>query len=200
MEQIKKYLLSKNGILFIVWGWVWFAGYLIEYIVGSLQFSFHLEQLKHILSIVLPVLGFAFTALYVYWLYKVDFTADYRLLIIVWLGVIVAQILTNLIQFNILHKIIFQLQHPVFMLLTAAGILITGYILKYKLIISGGIIFGGLAYLCSYFDLHEQLLIESIAWLIAFVIPGHIIALNSTNVNKRFIQDKNKNGSQQNRT
>lgn len=196
MEQIKKYLLRKNGILFIVWGWVWFAGYFIEYSVDSLQFSFQLEQLKHVLSIVLPLLGFSFTALYVYWLYKVEFTADYWLLIIVWLVVIVAQVLTNLILFNILHKIIFQLQHPIFMLLVAAGILITGYILKYKLVISGGIIFGGLAYLCSYFELHEQILIESIAWLIAFVIPGHIIAMNSTNDNTRFIQDKNQNEKQ----
>jgi len=196
LEQIKKYLLRKNGILFIVWGWVGFAGYLIEYSVDSLQFSFQLEQLKHVLSIGLPVLGFSFTALYVYWLYKVEFAADYRLLIIVWLVVIVAQVLTNLILFNILHKIIFQLQHPIFMLLVAAGILITGYILKYKLVISGGIFFGGLAYLCSYFELHEQILIESIAWLIAFVIPGHIIAMNSTNDNTRFIQDKNQNEKQ----
>jgi len=177
MEQIKEYLLSKNGYLFIIWGWIWFAGYLIEYIVGSLPFSFQLEQLKHALSIALPVLGFGFTALYVYWLYKTGSTINYRLLIIVWLAVIVVQVLINLIQFNILHKIIFQLQHPIFMLVIAAGIMITGYILKYKLIISGGIIFGGLAYLCSYFDLHEQLLIESIAWLIAFVIPGHLIAM-----------------------
>ncbi len=177
MEKIKQYLLSKNGILFILWGWIWLIVYLSEYIVGSLQFSFHLEQFKHVLSISLPVLGFGFTVLYIYWFYKIEFTANYRLVIIVWLSVLVTQILINLIQFNILHKIIFQLQHPIFMVVIAAGILITGYVLKYKLIISGGIIFAGLALLCSYFNLHEQLLIEAIAWLIAFIIPGHIIAL-----------------------
>jgi hypothetical protein len=176
MEQIKQYLLSKNGILFIAWGWIWFIGYLSEYIVGSLQFSFQLEQFKHVLSISLPVLGFGFTALYIYWLYKIEFTANYRLVIIVWLSVLVAQILINLIQFNILHKIIFQLQHPIFMLALASGIVITGFILKYKLILIGGIIFAGLAFLSSYFNLHEQLLIEAIAWLVAFIIPGHILA------------------------
>lgn len=177
MDEIRQYLLSKKGILFIVWGWIWFISYLIEFIVGSLQFSFQLEQFKHVLSISLPVLGLGFTALYIYWLYKIEFTDNYRLLIIVWLSVLIAQILINLIQFNILHKIIFQLQHPIFMVVIAAGILITGHILKYKLIIAGGILFAGSALLCSYFNLHQQLLIEAFAWLIAFIIPGHIIAL-----------------------
>jgi hypothetical protein len=163
-------------MLFIVWGWILFVGYLVEYLVGSMFFSLQLLQLKHVLSIALPVLGFGFTALYVYWLFGLGFTTNYRLIVIVWTSVLIAQFLINLIQFNILHKIIFQLQHPIFMLVIASGIGITGYILKYRLIIAGGIIFAGLAYLCSFFDLHIQLLIESVAWFIAFVIPGHSIA------------------------
>lgn len=177
MDQIREYLLHKNGILFVVWGWILFISYLFEYVVGSLPFSYQLEQLKHILSIALPLLGFGFTALYVYWLYQIETVINFRLIIIVWASVFIAMVLINLIQFNILHKIIFQLQHPIFMVVIAAGIMSTGYILKYNLILFGGIIFGGLAFLCSYFNLHEQLLIEAVAWLIAFILPGQIIAL-----------------------
>jgi len=43
------------------------------------------------------------------------------------------------------------------------------------MIIAGGIIFGLMAYLASFFSLHQQLLIEAIAWVIGFIIPGHIL-------------------------
>jgi hypothetical protein len=66
------------------------------------------------------------------------------------------------------------------MICTAVAITVTGSILRYKSIITGGIIFGALAYLGSYFNLHEQLLIESLAWLFAFIIPGHMLYAKKT--------------------
>ena len=61
------------------------------------------------------------------------------------------------------------------MTVMALATFITGGILRYKLIIIGGIIFAILAYICSYINLQLQLLIEALAWLIAFIIPGHIL-------------------------
>jgi branched-subunit amino acid ABC-type transport system permease component len=84
-------------------------------------------------------------------------------------------ILINLIQFNVMHKIVFDMQHALFMVVTAFAIVITGGILRYKMITAGGILFAAMAYLSSYFTLNEQLLVESIAWFIAFVIPGHVL-------------------------
>jgi branched-subunit amino acid ABC-type transport system permease component len=83
--------------------------------------------------------------------------------------------LINLIQFNILDKIIFELQHPVFMVFIAFATVITGGILRYRMMIVGGIVFGLLAYGCSYLPIIDQLLVEAIAWLIAFIIPGHLL-------------------------
>ena len=80
-----------------------------------------------------------------------------------------------MIQFNVLGSINFELQHPIFMVLMAFAITSTSGILRYKLIIFGGVLFGLLALTASYFKLQEQLLIESIAWVIAFVIPGHLL-------------------------
>jgi branched-subunit amino acid ABC-type transport system permease component len=84
-------------------------------------------------------------------------------------------VLINLIQFNVLHKINFELQHPLFMVIMAFATVITGGILRYKLVTIGGIIFGLIALLSSYVTLPYQLLLESFAWLIAFVIPGHYL-------------------------
>jgi hypothetical protein len=93
----------------------------------------------------------------------------------IWFSLIISLVLINLIQFNVLHKINFELQHPLFMVVIAFAIVATGGILRYRLIIAGGIVFGLLAYLCSYLTLPQQMLIEAIAWAIAFVIPGHIL-------------------------
>ncbi len=61
------------------------------------------------------------------------------------------------------------------MVMIAFALTATGGILRYKLVIIGGIIFGGLALLASFFSLQEQLLIEAIGWMVAFIIPGHIL-------------------------
>ena len=68
-----------------------------------------------------------------------------------------------------------ELQHPIFMMFIAFATVITGGILRYNLIIIGGILFGILAYACSFFRLPEQMLFEAVAWLVAFIIPGHFL-------------------------
>jgi hypothetical protein len=51
----------------------------------------------------------------------------------------------------------------------------TGVILRYPFVLVGGVIFGVLALTASSLELPEQLLIESLAWFVAFVIPGHLL-------------------------
>ena len=68
-----------------------------------------------------------------------------------------------------------ELQHPVFMILIAFAIVVTGLLLRYLPVLAGGIIFALLGFACSYLGLQDQWLAEALAWLIAFVIPGHIV-------------------------
>jgi uncharacterized membrane protein YGL010W len=60
------------------------------------------------------------------------------------------------------------------MLFIAFAIVVSGGILRHKIILAGGIIFAALALASSFFPLDDQLLVESIGWLVAFIIPGHI--------------------------
>ncbi len=48
------------------------------------------------------------------------------------------------------------LQHPIFMVFMAFAVVVTGGILRYKLIILGGDVFGILAYICSYLSIRES--------------------------------------------
>jgi hypothetical protein len=173
--QFIRNLTNKKGILFIIWGWLSFISYLLIYISGSIQYSILLAQVSQIFSIALPVLGLIFTILYVIILNQSRTGNSIIIVLYIWGSTIAGMVFINLIQFNINHLINFQLQHPIFMVLIAIATVLTGVVLSYKYVIAGGIAFGIMAYLCSYFNMHEQLLIESIAWVTAFIIPGHML-------------------------
>lgn len=176
MIQVSQNKLKNDGILFILWGWIFFINYFfLNYLTGVLHTTNQIMQLVRPLRVILPIIGFAYTLYYILKQRKKVQTYIGVSLRYVWISLFVSLVLVNLIQFNVLQSINFELQHPIFMVLMAFAITITGGILRYNLIIAGGIVFAVLAYVASHFLIQEQLLIESIAWLIAFIIPGHIL-------------------------
>jgi hypothetical protein len=166
--------INSHGILFIFWGWINFIGFFAEYLTGIIVLNAQALQFERSARIVLPLLGLVFTIIYAILHREKANTYISVTLRYVWISVFMCLILTNIIQFNVLRQVYFSLQHPIFMLFIAFAIVVSGGILRHKIIITGGIIFGALALVSSIFPLKDQLLIESIGWLIAFIIPGHI--------------------------
>jgi hypothetical protein len=119
------------------------------------------------------VFALAFTVYYIFRKSKKVTTYIGIALRYVWISLIVCLSLVNMIIFNVIHEFNAALQHPILMVFMAFAVVITGAILRYKLIILGGAVFGLLAYICTYFSIENQMLIEAVAWLIAFIIPGH---------------------------
>jgi hypothetical protein len=175
MIQVSKKNIRNNSILFILWGWLLFLGYLVNYLQSQLIMTYTIKKITGYAGYVLAFCVLAFTLYYIIRQYKKVQTYIGTSLRWVWISLVFCLVMINLIQFNVLHKITFELQHPIFMVFIAFAIVVTGGILRYRLIIAGGILFGLLAYLCSYLPLQQQILVEAIAWLIAFVIPGHIL-------------------------
>ena len=175
MIKVSQKKLKNDGILFIIWGWAMFITYINSYLLYNIVLIYPYHEILSKLNIILGLLALGFT---VYYIYKQNTKVQTYIgisLRYVWISLIISLILINLIQYNVLHEIKFELQHPIFMTVIALATVITGGILRYKLIIIGGIIFAILAYICSYINLQLQLLIEALAWLIAFIIPGHIL-------------------------
>jgi hypothetical protein len=137
--------------------------------------TYQITLFKGYTTIVLAVFGLGFSIIYIYRKSRKASTYIGISLRYVWVSMFAGMVLINLIQANVLHKITFELQLPIFMVLVSFALVVTGGILRYKMIIAGGIIFGLMAYLASFFSLHQQLLIEAIAWVIGFIIPGHIL-------------------------
>jgi len=178
MIQVSKNKLRRDGILFIVWGWVLFFVSISGYIERSFALSFSVHKVLNLMGVVFPLLAALFSIYYIVKQRKKVQTYIGTSLRYVWISFFISMVLVNLIQFNVLHSINFELQHPIFMVLMAFAVTITGCILRYRLIIAGGVIFGILSLAASYLKLPEQLLLESAAWVIAFIIPGHILYAN----------------------
>jgi hypothetical protein len=175
MIQVSQKKLKNDGILFILWGWISFLTYMLEFVVQSVPHTYQITLFKGYTTIVLAVFGLGFSIIYIYRKSRKASTYIGISLRYVWVSMFAGMVLINLIQANVLHKITFELQLPIFMVLVSFALVVTGGILRYKMIIAGGIIFGLMAYLASFFSLHQQLLIEAIAWVIGFIIPGHIL-------------------------
>jgi len=178
MIQLSQRKIKNDGILLIVWGYAASLPSLIRYFKEILFLPNRVMFLLKFVDPVLPLLALAFTIYYILKEREKVTTYIGASLRYVWIALFGSMVLTNLILYNVTHEVNFTLQHPLFMVLTAFAILVTGVILRYKLIILGGIVFGILAYIASFLILHDQLLLDGIGWFLALVIPGHIMYLN----------------------
>ena len=175
MIQVSRKKIGGDGILFIVWGWIMFIHYLILYAVRAFLLTYRLtKNLNFVVGILIPV-GLGATIYYLYKQHKKTQTYIGISLRYIWLSMFVCLMLINLIQYNVLQEINFELQHPIFMVVIAFAIIATGAIIRHKMIIAGGILFGVSAYIASFLDLPHQLLIGAFAWLVTFAIPGHVL-------------------------
>ncbi|MGE5861329.1 MAG: hypothetical protein ACM34J_12285 [Ignavibacteria bacterium] len=175
MIEVSQKKLKNDGILFILWGWVMFYICFTSFVFKITKISWEVQNIFGLAGIVLLILNIILSVYYIFKKRKKVQTYIGISLKYVWFSMIATLIITYLIQFNILHSIKFELQHALFMIIVAFATVTTGGILRHKLIITGGILFGIFALLSTYVPSEYQFLIEAIAWLIAFVIPGHIL-------------------------
>lgn len=175
MIQLSKKKIRNDGILLIVWGYAASLPSLISYFKEILFLPNRMMFLLKFVDPVLPLLALAFTIYYILNERKKVTTYIGASLRYVWISLFGCMVLTNLILNNVTHEVNFTLQHPLFMVLTAFAILVTGVILRYKPVILGGVVFGILAYFASLLLLHDQFLLDGIGWFLALAIPGHIL-------------------------
>jgi hypothetical protein len=178
MIQVSQKKLKNDGILFILWGWLMFYNYISIFILEKIIITYQIKKILDYFGTVIGISAIAFSIYYILKQRKKVQTYIGISLRYIWISLVVCLSLTNMIIFNVIHKAYFELQHPIFMMFIAFATVTTGGIIRYKLIIFGGVIFGILAYSCSFFNLQVQMLFEAAAWLIAFIIPGHILYLN----------------------
>ncbi len=175
MIQVSRKKIRNDGILLIVWGYAGSLPDLIRYFREMLFLPNRVVYLLKFADPVLPVLALLFTIYYILNERKKVVTYIGASLRYVWFSLFGSMVLVNLILHNVTHEVNFNLQHPIFMVLTAFSILVTGVILRYKPIVWGGVIFGILAYCASFLPLIDQMLLNGVGWFLALAVPGHIL-------------------------
>ncbi|GET22701.1 hypothetical protein [Prolixibacter denitrificans] len=173
LSRLIQHFVFRPGALLILWGWVMFYSYAMNYLTQKILMASRTQSLLGNLGIVLGAVAFIITIFYL--LRQAKPVAKQEIYIrYVWVSLLVSLVLINLIQYNVLQQINFELQHPIYMVVIAFAIVVSGGILRYPFLLAGGIIFGILAYVASLLSLTDQLLMEAIGWLVAFILPGHI--------------------------
>ena len=175
MISVSRNRLENNGILFIIWGWIMFIIYLRDFIIRQITITYTFKMIVGYIGSALMIIAILLTIYFVFIKRKNVKTFISDILKLVWFTMAACLVLTNLVIFNRTEAIDYSLQNPIFMLFIASAILISGGILRYKLLIAGGVVFALLAFACSFLDLQYQLLLEAVAYLIGFIIPGHIL-------------------------
>jgi hypothetical protein len=180
MIEVSRKKLRHDGILFIAWGWALFFSSFSSYLKEEILFSNLQYRVFRYTEVGLMIFVFGFTLWYLFRKGKGVHTYIGLSLRWVWFSAVICLIMINLIQANVVHHINFELQHPVFMVVIAFAVVISGVMLRYGFMIGMGILFGMLAYSGSFFELHTQMLVESVAWFVGFILPGHILFARKT--------------------
>lgn len=172
---MNRLLAQPAGFLLVLWGWVQFLSYFRYFLVRAVSFSFATCKTLEYLTNGLSLLVLLFT-LYYLWEHRAWFKKPaVKTIATIWIALLLSMVFTNLIQQNVLHHIVFELQHALFMLLTALAILITGSLIRNRWMVVGGVVFALLAFGASYFELKNQMVLEAIGWAVGFIIPGHLM-------------------------
>ncbi len=172
---MKKLLAQPASFLVVLWGWAQFLGYFRFFFVRIVPFSFAVTKTLEYVTNGLLLVVFLFTVNYL-WVHRAWFKKpEVKIVYTIWITLVVSMVFVNVMQQNVLHHVVFELQHALFMLMTGVAILLTGSVIHSKWMLLGGILFALLAFGASYFSLKNQMLFEAIGWLVAFVIPGHLM-------------------------
>lgn len=163
--------LKDNGFFYLLWGWLVLTASLLEY--ALLQFSsthYHWVGWP-----ILMTIGAIVSVIHGYRLGKRSAVITFidTAIIYLWYGFLIAMII--IISMAMLSKMSFQLLNPLIMVLFGLGTFVSGGILKFRPLIVGGLISWVIAIIAFLIQSELQLLLMSVAIVIAYLVPGYML-------------------------
>lgn len=172
MMEVSARNLKQEGRLILAWGVAIVVGRFLNFFPEIKLISKQLMWFFDLLSWLIGIAVIIYTIYYVFFHRKgtksyVAKTAAYT-----WLGILIVH---NLLVMFIKQKtgeVNFELLHPLQMVLIGLALFITGGLYRERLFLLGGVAYWLAAYLGLNFRLPQQMIFESVAALIGFVLPG----------------------------
>lgn len=168
MIETTKHSISDKSHFFLIWGYATFIGSVVQYYLLAI-----LHSPYHPLAwLITPVA----ILLHVIFIFKEKKTSRVKTFIneatgYVWFIIM----MSYFIFFFVFSKIGWQFCFPFYIMLYGIGTYITGSLLKFKPLITGGFVCLFLAALAPYLHYDTQILLSAFAILISYIIPGHLL-------------------------
>jgi FtsH-binding integral membrane protein len=180
MIETAKNQFSENGHLYLLWGWLVFICSVAQFILLSV---FKYEY--HYMVWMLTWLAFIYQTFYLIKQKKKEKVRTYTDSIIgfVWLVFVVMMFLFGFLFGRELGDNYYRMISPGFLALYGMPTFLSGILLRFRPLIIGGIGCWLLSILSLFIPYEFQLLLLSVAMIIAWIIPGYLLRAKYKKVN-----------------
>lgn len=167
ISQAKQNLAKGGSFYFLLWGWVVAIANMGHYLIEKFQWYEHpyIVWTLTLPAVVVSIIHSAKQSKHS----KVVSHYD-RVYSQIWLGIFIS-IIILLIFMGKLH---FN-QNAIILLFSALGTYLSGFLLRFKPLIFGGIALGVSAVIAFNVTVNDQYLVASIGLIIGYIIPGYLL-------------------------
>jgi hypothetical protein len=173
MIDISRNNFRNDGILFILWGWIFFLAAMVRFLLRAFIITQEIASYANKMLIVLLLIGIIISINYLY---------NRRLVVRTYTGQILRYLWGAIIFLN-LYILFFQLKANMnidwllsqYMLMLALGTFVTGGIIKFKPLIYSSISFIVLAQGGLFFHSEISILFAAFSFITGLIVPGHIL-------------------------
>ena len=172
MIEKAKNQFSENGHLYLLWGWVVFVCSMAQFIL--LKF---VQSEKHYFVWFATCLAFAYQIFYLRKQNRRQRVKTYadRIIGFIWISFVVLMILIGFSIGRIGGEDYYKLISPAFLAMYGVPTFLCGILLKFQPLVIGGIGCWVLSVIAHFIPYDFQLLLLSVAMIIAWIIPGYIL-------------------------
>lgn len=170
---------NEDGFLYLLWGWVVLLCSVAEFILLQIHFK------QHYLVWSLTWAAAIFQLFFLRRKRQRQTVRTYTDDIVkyVWLTFIISMFLAAVLIGFIQGKEYYKLVDPLFLVLYGMPTFLSGVILRFKPLMVGGIGCWVLSVLCTVIPVEFQLLLVSVAMVIAWIIPGYLLRMKFRRTN-----------------
>lgn len=163
---------SENGHLYLLWGWTVFVCSVAQFIL------LHFFQYPH--HYMVWVLTWIIVIYQIFYLNRRKKNAKVKtytddILGFVWITFVILMFLFGFLFGQILGESYYKLMNPGFLALYGMPTFLSGIILKARPLVIGGICCWVLSIISTFIPYEYQLLLLSLAVIIAWIIPGYVL-------------------------
>ena len=168
MIETTKNSISDRSHYFLLWGWAVVIGCLTQYYLKAV-----INYPKHYYAWLVTPVAIVIHFIFVYKDYKKDRVKTFINEANVYLWTALG--LSFFALFFVFSKIGWQYCYPFYILFYAIGTYVSGSLIKFKPMISGGLACFALVVISVYQTYDHQMLVTAFAIVISYIIPGYML-------------------------